>query len=300
MSERTVTLRRDLELPGGGTVTVGAVSSRGPRRRNEDNLLAIMPGGEAFHLDNEVMVPARSACWPGDGRWLRVAVADGMAGHECGQEAANAVIAALLEHPPFTSPAAMRRAVLDIHADLLAATGPGQRGCTLVLVDIDLHRRSAVLLNVGDSRGYLRHHQVVHCLTTDHRLAEFAFRDGMMAEADYLAAVARKSNRLAQAVGFGSHGILASDEEDSVNAGLRIDLSGHLPPRLAAHADAMVLGTGSQGDSLVLITDGALVPGCDVAMSDGADSVLELVAGIADNPAASDNATTVTVSFSAP
>lgn len=231
-----------LELADGNWVEVAAASCRGPRRANEDNFLVILPDSSAWRVLDEHLVSALAPCWPSDRRWLRVAIMDGMGGHANGREVAEKAAEGLLAITPQNTPEGLRAVVQTLHRSLLNQMGGvGKGGCTLIVADIDIDRRTVTLLNVGDSRAWLvrhcgRHYQV----TLDHRTTEFSYRDGDLETCEYRQSTGLRSNRLAQALGFGSFLALSRDEQN-INAELRIDLPADLPVGRSAHADVVKL-----------------------------------------------------------
>lgn len=279
---------------------VSAASARGPRRDNEDNFLILL-GGRGWRLRSgcltPVTPPAIAPDWAGD-RWLRLAVLDGVGGAAGGRLMAEQATALLAAAPPQDSPKAMREMVRQLHEQLtVRAGGAGISGSTLVLADIDLVSHSATVANVGDSRAWLAHRSNIHPLTYDHRAAEFAYRDGDLGWNEYLRIVGTKTNRLSQALGFGSHLAMARDEK-IINPRLRIDLAEDLPDDRASHADAFSIALG-EGDALLLGSDGVL------SAPNFADWVRELVIDgrplcaavhqAATGPGASDNTTAAIV-----
>lgn len=292
MTDDDSILRQCVALPASGWLALSAGSARGPRPRNEDNFLTVTPNGRAWHLDRERLVERSAPDWPADGRFLRMAVADGMGGHSGGLECAQAVMENLLTRPPVRSPEEARDHVMDIHRHVLARTGLGHSGCCLLWAEIDLLGLTAVIVHVGDCRAYFSHRGIEYKVTNDHRVSEFAYRDREMSLAEYRSITARKSNRLAQAVGYGSHQAF-NRQETSLNDGLRIDLADHLPNRRVAHADALRIAL-RPGDSLALVSDGTLL-GPDGGFEATAETLPDLIRNLGHNTAARDNATAIVI-----
>lgn len=301
----TAAIALRLELPGGGHVEIGAASAQGPRRQNQDCFLVMLPSGQGWLLrDGRLTQTMASQAWttaPTGGTWLRLAVLDGVGGHAGGGIAAEDAAARLAAAPPAASPHAMRAMVRRLHDDMVARLGGiGITGTTLVLADIDLDSQAVTVTTVGDSRAWLGHRSTIHQLTRDHRTAEFAYRDGEIGWSEYLRTVATKTNRLAQALGFGSHGAMARTET-ALNPGLRIDLAEDLPEDRSQHADAFSIALGD-GSSLVLGTDGLLLgPALEEdflrgVMTSGR-SLCAAVHHAATSPRATDNATAAILRF---
>lgn len=143
---RTVRVHR---FAAPGFSAVGATHVGVVRERNEDRL-AVDPASRA------------------------VAVADGMGGHERGEEAARlAVEAAVAAAAGPDDVAAVRAAVAAAQAavaPIVAAHGAARRppGCTLVVARLAPGGRHAAVAWVGDSRAYLVHRGAVRRLTRDH------------------------------------------------------------------------------------------------------------------------------------
>lgn len=118
-------------------------------------------------------------------------VADGMGGHEAGDQASRAAIAAFSEAFTRPGPATLeeidgaldraRRAV-----DRVSAAAPRGAGCTLTGVIRVMHEGSAhwYVLNIGDSRVYLRRGATLVQLTRDHSLREELREEGDPQSAD--------------------------------------------------------------------------------------------------------------------
>jgi len=174
---------------------------------------------------------------------------------------AEAMVEKLLTVPPCQSPADMRAAVIDLH-QTLTELFPGKRdkspGSTLVMADINLGNRQAVLLNIGDSRAFLLRGNKRRQLTHDHHSSEFAWRDGELERDDYELQLNAGARRLVQALGYGSVGIVKDADGYKpfrFMRPIRLDLKQELPDALADHADVFTLRLQT-GDLLLLATDG--------------------------------------------
>ena len=240
------------------TLHVRVVSKKGRRAENQDNFLIIRPqkdGGQARYFKNQ----KRVAAWPPT--HARLAVADGMGGHARGREMAEAVVEKLLTVPPCLTPADMRTAIIDLHqtlTELFPGKGDKSPGSTLVMADICLRSRQAVLLNIGDSRAFLLRGDKRLQLTHDHHSAEFAWRDGELERDDYELQLNAGARRLVQALGYGSVGIVKDADGYKpfrFMRPIRLDLKQELPDALADHADVFTLKLQTD-DLLLLATDG--------------------------------------------
>jgi serine/threonine protein phosphatase PrpC len=187
-----------------------ALSDQGPREENQDNYLIIDAEGRCEYLLDEKKQSGVVSNWS-KGHY-RLAVADGMGGHNNGRQAAEAVVKALLTLEIQTDPKQLRDALLTIHNRLFGAFHQGARtpGSTLVIADID-PEGNAVIANIGDSRVYLHRGAAWELLTTDHNEAEFAYRDGEISEESYAKRLLQNTNHIKQAMIFGSSGIIAND-----------------------------------------------------------------------------------------
>lgn len=224
-----------------------AQSDGGPRAENQDNYLIIDATGQCEYLLNETKQNEVVSDWQ-QGHY-RLAVADGMGGHNNGRQAAEAVVQALLALAVQTDPRQLREALLAIHNTLFGQFHQGVRtpGSTLVMADIAPNGH-AVIANIGDSRAYLYREARWRLLTTDHSAAEFAYRDNEISEAEYAKKVVQNTNKITQAMIFGSSGIIANQ------AGIKSHQ--HLQDlRIELEKDVFRLQL-AQDDVLMLASDG--------------------------------------------
>lgn len=115
-------------------------------------------------------------------------VADGMGGHEAGDLASQAAIAAFARAIPAKSEASVRDVAqaLDAARSAVAQIASGRlhgAGCTLTGVVIVEHEGALhwLVLNIGDSRVYLHRGSELNQLTQDHSLREEILLHGGLA-----------------------------------------------------------------------------------------------------------------------
>lgn len=225
-----------------------AKSYRGPRAENQDNYLVINADGQFEHLLNEKIVTGHLEHWPKG--CIRLAVADGMGGHNNGRQASEALILALLKLEFQTKPEKLRKEIIKLHNILFEQFHQGAKtpGSTLVMADIS-NKGLVTIINVGDSRAYLQHNGIWKQLTKDHTPLEFAYRDGEITEDSYDKGLQVCTNRIVQAIGFGSSGIIPNEDGIKTNQhlkSLRIEISQN---------DAMICQIKAN-DVLMLASDG--------------------------------------------
>ena len=154
---------------------------------NQDNYLLIDTAGMACFLDGQTERTQRVPAWPPG--HIRLAVLDGMGGHGRGREAAEAVVAGLLDMP-----ACQSLGELSSHLDALHATlqhyfsidsTPGKRpGTTLTMLELR-PGEAAMLYHVGDSRLYEITAFTVTPLTIDHVPATAYAMEGQLTETEW-------------------------------------------------------------------------------------------------------------------
>ena len=227
---------------------INAISHRGPRAENQDNYLVIHADGQYEQLKNEEIKKGTIENWP-QGH-IRIAVADGMGGHNNGRQAAEAVIDALLQLEYQSEPEALQKALFTLHDELFEQFHQGAKtpGSTLVMVDISPTGK-ALIANIGDSRAYLHHNAQWKLLTKDHTALEFAYRDGEIDTELYAKNRIINTNHIAQALVFGSSGIIKNSEG--------IKNTQHLQAlRIEIEENDIFIQQLEQGDVLMLASDG--------------------------------------------
>ena len=188
-----------------------ALSEQGPRAENQDNYLVINGDGRYEHLLNEHIKTGQIKNWPTG--HIRLAIADGMGGHNNGRQASEALVQALINLPFQNNLEIFREEIISIHNILFKQFHQGAKtpGSTLVMADIN-NKGKATIINIGDSRAYISHAGQWKQLTKDHTEAEFAWRDGELSDEDYYKKLQKNTNHIVQAIGYGSSGIVANKE----------------------------------------------------------------------------------------
>ncbi len=187
----------------------------GHRSENQDNYLYISEQGVAHFLHEQQAVEETVVNWQAG--HVRVAVLDGVGGHDFGRLATEESIAGLLEIPPLTDINALSCALEKLHSRLNKAFAKrgGNAGCTLTLLEIPAVG-PAIMFHTGDSRLYEIKSQELECLTVDHVPATQWAMAGEINEQEWLQRVHHLSSRsISQAFVMGH--IFAGDE--SVHAG---------------------------------------------------------------------------------
>ncbi|HHL19228.1 MAG TPA: protein serine/threonine phosphatase 2C family protein [Thiothrix sp.] len=185
---------------------ISAHSHCGMRDENQDNYLIIDAQGQCEYLRDEQKQMAMVDHWPKG--HVRIAVIDGMGGHEHGREFAEDVVLELMKIPFQTNAEALKTALTTLHDTLFERYYRGGRspGSTLVMADVTTEG-VALLANIGDSRAFLCRGECKgeneQQLTFDHTEAGIALRDGFISETDYQAVMNKYDSRIAQALGYG-------------------------------------------------------------------------------------------------
>ncbi len=246
--------------------TVRAASATGKRKDNQDNYLIVnVEGGQGIAQFLQAGGERRRVLGDWHPDFVRLAVADGVGGHDGGRQMSEAVVAALAELPPLRAPKAMRAALLQLHRRMLDRFADGSTRCpatTLVMADLDCATGAGVLLNLGDSRAYVVGRAKPRQVTYDHTVPEFAWRDRKINDRDYQQCLAAGNQRLTQALGWGSWGLFHDGRQavdELFDHRVRLDLA---PPesrfgKKEAENHADVFGFRlCDGDGLLLASDG--------------------------------------------
>ena len=248
---------------------VAAISRTGvgplARTENQDNFLIIDAHGMASFLRDQQRCTQRVPAWP-QGH-MRVAVLDGMGGHGHGREAAEAVVAGLLEIPACATVAELAEQLNVLHARLqheFAAGSVADRrpGTTLTMLDIPA-QGPALLYHVGDSRLYKIAGGKVDVLTVDHVPATAFAMEGLLSEREWWLQVHGEHRpQIAQAFILGNafdDPMMLSDPLHALSASNLPPFLRHLPDRrpLTLEADAVYLlasdGFWSCADPLAMV-----------------------------------------------
>ena len=233
-----------------------ADSQCGAREENQDNVLLMTPTGESHFLQQQQQVQQTNLSWSNN--TFRLAVADGMGGHNNGRQIAEELIQILQKLPAQDDPQALRTEIVAIHQQLWekhSQTSLKSPGTTLVMADIKTNGKT-VIANIGDSRAYLWRNQQWQQLTWDQNLNEYDWRDNQLENKDDYRPN-HKSHQIAQAMGYGSYGLLTNKYGHralQLNRNLRLDLANELATN-KQHPDIFNL-TLQKGDALLLASDG--------------------------------------------
>ena len=143
--------------------------------------------GAARYLHDQQPVQVQVPGWPAG--HARVAVLDGMGGHGCGREAAQAVAAGLLGIAACSTLADLSTRLDALHLELLAQFADGadperRPGTTLTLIELPPDA-PALLYHVGDSRLYRVADGCAAPLTVDHVPATAFAMQGLLSEREW-------------------------------------------------------------------------------------------------------------------
>ena len=202
-----------------------------------------MPTIDSFHRSDPGQKRANNedaagALEPKDARQLRRSgrlyiVADGLGGHQMGEQASAQIVATLLkvyyEAPDIPPEKRLRDIIQQVNRNLVAARkdlASGEKMATTVVAAV-VRNGTLLLVNVGDSRAYLLRDGEMRQITRDHSFVGEMLRAGAITEAE--AQQSKYRNRLTRSVGGGE-------------ADLEVDVYPPIPLR--------------PGDLLLLCTDG--------------------------------------------
>ena len=112
-------------------------------------------------------------------------VADGMGGHEAGEVASRIAVETMRQRvPKKANPEALAAAVLDANEAVLkgAADGTGRPGMGTTITAALIYDDEVIIAQVGDSRAYLLHDNVLQRITRDHSLVADLIEQGRLTE----------------------------------------------------------------------------------------------------------------------
>ena len=244
--------------PFGPFLDVAAQTSAGAdalrHRENQDNYLLIDGTGQALFLHEQAEQHQQVPGWP-EGH-VRVAVLDGMGGHGRGREAAEAVVAGLLDMPACATLAELSSQLDDLHYRLQVHfaidSGDDKRpGTTLTMLELR-PGKAALLYHVGDSRLYEVTHGRIMPLTIDHVPATAYAMAGLLDEEEWWRQVhGEHRSQISQAFILGNAFADPANLSDPLYALSPLNLPPwlyHLPDRRAMELDPEAV--------YVLATDG--------------------------------------------
>jgi len=157
-------------------VEAAGITHRGTVRENNEDCLAI-----GYWTSQETMSAARAFDEPLDLPFVAV-VADGMGGHNDGEQASLLVAKSLARRLPAFGHDKIASSVRAVNAELYAHVRerPELAGMGSTCVGLALHGTHASVFNVGDSRGYRLHEGKLVQLSTDDTLVpNWKFGSGM-------------------------------------------------------------------------------------------------------------------------
>lgn len=211
------------------------------RLENQDNYLVIDGTGVARLLWREQETHLRLPDWPA-GHW-RLAVLDGMGGHDHGREAAEQTIEGLLDLPAATELAQLSPPLEILHQRLhrqFLAAGR-QSGCTLIVLEIPPYG-PALLFHVGDSRLYAVSPTEARYLTVDHVPATHLAMLGLLDSAQWRQQVHNRANsQISQAFVLGSTLGVSQMRANAIHEALFELHEGNLPLFLRGLSDRRIL-----------------------------------------------------------
>jgi len=131
-------------------IEAAGITHRGAVRENNEDCICI-----GYWASQETMESARCFQHPLDLPFACV-VADGMGGHNDGEQASLLVARSLARRLPAMGPEKITGSVRAVNAELYAHVGenPSLAGMGSTAVGLAVHGASLAIFNVGDSRGY--------------------------------------------------------------------------------------------------------------------------------------------------
>jgi serine/threonine protein phosphatase PrpC len=131
-------------------IDAAGITHRGTVRENNEDCIAI-----GYWVSQETMQSARSGTYELDLPFVCV-VADGMGGHNDGEQASLLVARSLARRLPAFGPDKVASSVRAVNAELYSHVGenPQLAGMGSTAVGLAVHDRRLAIFNVGDSRAY--------------------------------------------------------------------------------------------------------------------------------------------------
>jgi PPM family protein phosphatase len=131
-------------------IEAAGITHRGAVRENNEDCIAI-----GYWVSQETMESARSFQHALDTPFACV-VADGMGGHNDGEQASLLVARSLARRLPAVEPRRIAASLRSVNAELYAQVGenPALAGMGSTAVGLAVHGTSLAIFNVGDSRAY--------------------------------------------------------------------------------------------------------------------------------------------------
>jgi len=168
-------------------IEAAGITHRGTVRENNEDCIAI-----GYWTSQETMDAARCFQHPLDTPFACV-VADGMGGHNDGEQASLLVARSLARRLPALEPPTIATSVRAANAELYAHVGenPALAGMGSTVVGLAVHGASLAIFNVGDSRAYR---------IDDRRLVQLSVDDSFVPDWRPGSTVAR-SSKLTQCLG---------------------------------------------------------------------------------------------------
>lgn len=206
-------------------------------QENQDNYLLLDRHGQAECLKDQRPLRFQVADWP-EGH-IRLAVLDGVGGHDQGRQVAERIVEEIADLPAFQNQIDLNVALVALHhrvREAFFSTGKAP-GATLLLLEIP-PGCEPMLFHVGDSRLYAVNEKEAICLTVDHAPPTNYHIQGLIDSEEWRRQVHEEDrSRISQAFGMGSClGTTGHMLPDLVELG-----PGNLPASLAALADRRIV-----------------------------------------------------------
>jgi serine/threonine protein phosphatase PrpC len=148
-------------------IEAAGITHRGTARENNEDCIAI-----GYWLSQETMELARGFDQALDLPFVCI-VADGMGGHNDGEQASLFVARSLARRLPAFGPESIVKSVRAVNAELFAHVGenPSLAGMGSTCVGLAAHDASISIFNVGDSRAYRLEQGALRQLSIDDSIA---------------------------------------------------------------------------------------------------------------------------------